>query len=57
MVQYDELKYVNVDNKIEVLATWEFQSCNFETIVLKWIISVIYGAQDLQDYQFIKLRK
>ena len=34
IMQYDDLKYVNVDNKIEVLTTWEFKSCNFKQFFL-----------------------
>ena len=46
-MQYDDLKYVNVNNKIELLTLWEFKSFffNFQTIFLNWIISVIYGAK------------
>ena len=40
---YNDLKYVNVTNEIEVHTTWEFKNCNFQYIFLKWIISVIYG--------------
>ena len=42
---YNDLKYVNVTNEIEVRTTWEFKNFNFQYIVLKWIISVIYGPK------------
>ena len=40
----NDLKYVNVANKIEVHATLEYKNCNFQYIFLNFIISVIHGA-------------
>ena len=31
---HNDLRYVNVDNKIEVHATLEYKNCNFQYIVL-----------------------
>ena len=42
---YNDLKYLNVVNKIEVQSTLEFKNCNFQNILLNWIISVIHGAK------------
>ena len=42
---YNDLKYVNVTNKIKVHTTLEFKNCNFQYIFLNWIISVIHGAK------------
>ena len=42
---HNDLKYVNVANKIEVQATLEYKNCNFQYIFLNLIISVIYGAK------------
>ena len=41
---HNDLKYVNVDNKIEVHATLEYKNCNFQYIFFNFIISVIHGA-------------
>ena len=41
-MQYNDLKYVNVGNKVELLTTWKLKKCNFQSISFKWIISVIY---------------
>ena len=41
---YNDLKYVNVANKIEEHTTLEFKNCNFQYIFLNWIISVIHEA-------------
>ena len=40
---YNDLKYVNVANKIEEHTTLEFE--NFQYIFLNWIISVIHEAK------------
>ena len=29
-------------NKVELLTAWKFKKCNFQSILLNWIISVIY---------------
>ena len=42
---YNDLKYVNVANKIEEHTTLEFKNCNFQYIFLNWIISVIHEAK------------
>ena len=42
---YNDLKYVNVANTIEVHTTLEFKNCNFQYIFLNWIISVIQVTQ------------
>ena len=42
---HNDLKYVNVANKIEVQATLEYKNCNFQYIFLNLIISVIHGAK------------
>ena len=42
---YDDLKYLNVANEMEVLTTLEFKNCNFQYIFLNWIISVIHLAK------------
>ena len=42
---YNDLKYVNVTNEIEVNTTWEFKNFNFQYIFLKWIISLINEAK------------
>ena len=42
---YNDLKYVNVANKIKEHTTIEFKNCNFQYIFLNWIISVIHGAK------------
>ena len=44
-MQYNDLKYVNVGNKVELLTAWKFKKCNFQSFVLKWIILVIYGGK------------
>ena len=41
---YNDLKYVNVVNKIEVHTTSKFKNYNFQYIFLNWIISVIHRA-------------
>ena len=41
MLYYD-INYVNVENEIEVSTRQEFENCNFQQILLKWNISVIY---------------
>ena len=42
---HNDLKYVNVANKIEVHTTLEFNNCNFQYIFLNLIISVNHGAK------------
>ena len=42
---HNDLKYVNVANKIEVHTTLEFKNCNFQYIYLNLIISIIHGAK------------
>ena len=42
---YNDVKYLNVANEIEVVKTLEFKNCNFQYILLNWIISVIHGAK------------
>ena len=42
---YNDLKYVNVANKIKEHTTLEFKNCNFQYIFLNWIISVIHEAK------------
>ena len=42
---HNDLKYVNVANKIEVQATLKYKNCNFQYIFLNLIISVIHGAK------------
>ena len=42
---HNDLKYVNVANKIEVHVTLEYKNCNFQYIFLNLIISVIHGAK------------
>ena len=42
---HNDLKYVNVANKIEVQATLEYKNCNFQYMFLSLIISVIHGAK------------
>ena len=42
---HNDLKYVNVLNKIEVHATLEYKNCIFQYIILNLIISVIHGAK------------
>ena len=44
----NDLKYVNVTNKIEEDTAWEFGNCNFQYIFLNWIISGIYGPKFLK---------
>ena len=41
---HNDLKYVNVANKIEVHATLEYKNCNFQYIFLTLIISIIHCA-------------
>ena len=38
---YNDLKHVNVGNRIEVYSIWEFQNFNFQYFFFNWIISVI----------------
>ena len=42
---YNDLKYVNVANKIKEHTTLELQNCNFQYMFLNWIISVIHGEK------------
>ena len=42
---YNDLKYLNVANKIKEHTTWEFKICNFQQQKLNWIISVIHKAK------------
>ena len=42
---YNDLKYVNVANKIKEHTTLELKNCNFQYICLNWIISVIHGEK------------
>ena len=42
---YNDLKYLNVANEIEVLTTSELKNCYFQYTFLNWIISVIHGAE------------
>ena len=42
---HNDLKYVNVANKIEVHTTLEFKNCNFQYILLNLIISIIHGVK------------
>ena len=42
---HNDLRYVNVANKIEVHTTLEFKNCNLQYIFLNLIISVIHGAK------------
>ena len=44
-MQYNDLKYVNVGNKVELLTAWKIKKCNFQSYILKWIVSVIYGGK------------
>ena len=38
---YNDLKHVNVGNRIKVYSTWEFEKFNFQYLFLNWNISVI----------------
>ena len=40
----NELKYLNVANKVEINQTKEFKNCNFQYIFLNWIISIKNGT-------------
>ena len=42
---YNDLKYVNMTNKIKVHTTLELEYCNFQHIVLNWIVSVTHQAK------------
>ena len=42
---HNDLKYVNVANKIKVHTTLEFKNCNFQYFFSNLIISVIHGAK------------
>ena len=42
---YNDLKHVNVGNKIEVYSTWEIENCNSQKKKLNLIILVIDGAK------------
>ena len=42
---HHDLKYVNVANRIKVHPTLEYKNCNFQYIILNFIISVIHGAK------------
>ena len=42
---HNDLKYVNVANKIEVHTTLEYKNCNFQYNLSDLIISVISGAK------------
>ena len=41
----NDLKRLNVANKVEIHPTWENKSCNFQYIFLNWMILVFYGAK------------
>ena len=42
---HNDLKCVNVANKVEEHTTLEFKNCNFQNIFLNLIISVKHGAK------------
>ena len=47
---YNDLKYVNVANKIKVYTTLEFKNCNFQFFFLNWNISFINGAKAKKNW-------
>ena len=42
---HNDIRYVNVANKIEVQATLVYKNCNFQYIFINLIFSVIHGAK------------
>ena len=41
----NDLKFVNVNNKVEIHLTRKLKNRNFQYIFLNWIITVIYGPK------------